>query len=56
LGFAQTDAGSPAILRDELDAGRLQYALNGYEVVRYRNRSPSFEISNCAFADLCFGS
>jgi hypothetical protein len=29
--------------------------LNRFEVVRHRNRSPSFEISNCTFADLGFG-
>jgi hypothetical protein len=54
LRFAQADAGSSTILRDELDAGYLQDALNGFEIIRHRNRPPSFEISNCTFAYLRF--
>jgi hypothetical protein len=56
LRFTQTDAGSSAVLCDEFDAGRLQNTLNGFEVIRHRNRSPSFKISNCTFANRSFGS
>ena len=50
--FAQTDARSATILRDEIDACVLQDTLNGFEVVRHRDGSPSFEISHGTFADL----
>jgi len=49
------NARSSTMLRDELDAGHLQRALNRFEVVRHRNRSPCLEISNCTFPDLRFG-
>ena len=55
LRLPKTNAGSSTILRDELDAGRLQRALNRFEVVRHRNRSACLKISNGTFADLCFG-
>jgi hypothetical protein len=55
LWLPQTNAGSSTILCNELDSGRLQRALNCFEVVRYRNCSPCLEISNCTFPDLRFG-
>ncbi|MGZ3357266.1 MAG: hypothetical protein ACXVBO_20760 [Isosphaeraceae bacterium] len=55
LWLPETNAGSSTIFRDELDAGRLQRALNRFEVVRYRNRSACLEISDGTFADLRFG-
>jgi hypothetical protein len=55
LWLAKSNAGSSTILRNELDAGRLQGALNRFEVIRHRNCSPCLEISNGTFADLRFG-
>jgi len=52
----KTNAGSLTVLRNELDAGHFQRALNRIEVVRHGNRSACLEISNSAFADLRFGS
>jgi hypothetical protein len=54
LRLPKTNAGSSTILRNEFDAGRLQGALDCFEVVRHRDRSPSLKISNGTFTDLCF--
>jgi hypothetical protein len=51
LWLSKTNAGSSTVLRDELDAGDLQRALNRLKVVRHRNRSSCLEISNGTFAD-----
>jgi hypothetical protein len=55
LRLPKTNAGSSTILRDEIDASRLQRALNRFEVVRHRNRSACLKISNGTFADPGFG-
>jgi hypothetical protein len=54
LRFPKTNAGSSTIFYDELDAGRLQRALNCFEVVCHRNGSPCLEISNGTFPYLGF--
>jgi hypothetical protein len=53
--FAQTDPRPATVFWDELDPCPLQDELNGLKVVRYRNRSSSFEISDCTFANLGLG-
>jgi hypothetical protein len=52
---SKANARSSAVLIDELDAGRFQRSLNRFEVVRHRNRSACFEISDGAFTNLCSG-
>jgi hypothetical protein len=55
LWLPKSNAGPSAIFRDELDPGRLQRALNRFEVVFHRNRSPCLEISNGTLPYFGFG-
>jgi hypothetical protein len=55
LRLPKSNAGSSTILLNELNAGRLQRALNRFEVVRHGNGSACLEISNGAFTDFRFG-
>lgn len=55
LPLTQTNARSPAVLRDELDPCLLQNALDRFKVVRYRNGSASLEIPDSTFAHIRLG-
>ena len=49
--LSKPDARPPTILRNELDASRLQDAPYRFEIIRDGNRSACLEISNSTLAD-----